>query len=204
MSAPARPTGGDVQVRFVEAPGAGPRRLVVLGALVRAVPRGPVAALAGSAVAGVGVVSALWSAPAESLALQAATIPLAGVAVTLLQEPALDALPTTLARRRVLLLGAALVPLAALWLALLALTATAWVDARVLTLQLAAVTSLALGLAARGGDPVAVVAGVALAFAAARGLLGPPLLRTDVSAGWWLAATAAGLLALAAFSRDRL
>jgi hypothetical protein len=216
--------GDDVRARVIAAPGheaagadvlapvavrgrggAGRRRdVVVLGALARAVPRGAVALPAAVAVVGVGVAGAVGSGRTGLLALQLATPALAGSAVALLQEPgAPDAVPTTLARRRGLLLGAAAVPLVALWVVLLALAGAGSADAGALTWQLAAVTSLALGLGARGGDPVQVVAGVTLAFAAARGLTGPSLLTTDVTALWWIGAIGAGLLALAAFSRDR-
>jgi hypothetical protein len=175
---------------------------VLLGALVRAAPWGAVGVLAGSAFAGVAAVAALGSAAAALLAVQAATIPLAGIAVLLLPDRSPEAMPTTLARRRALLLGAASVPLALLWLALLALAGASSAEAGALSRQLAAVTALALAIAARGGDPVQAVTGVALAFAAARGVFGPSLLTLDGAPAWWLPATAAGLLALAGASRD--
>ena len=150
--------------------GAPPLALVVLGALVRAVPRAPVAGLTGVALVAVPAVAWLGGHRGAIAALQASAVALAGVAVTLLQQPrgATDAAPVTIARRRALLLGAALGPFALLWIALLALAGVDGGEARALTLQLAAVTSLALGLGARGEDPARALAAVALTFGACR------------------------------------
>ena len=70
-------------------------------------------------------------------------------------------------------------------------------------------TALALGLGARGGDPARALACVALTFGACRVLFGPELFPTGTeaarltgAAGWWVGAACAGLLLLAAFSRD--
>jgi hypothetical protein len=181
----------------------------VLGALARAVPRGPILLGTGAALAGVAAAAGLSDHRGAVLALQASTVALAGAAVTLLDEPALDAVPTTLARRRALLLGAGLPLLALVWMALLAVGGVSGEEAPVLTLQLAAVTSLALGLGARGGDPVRALVGVALAFGIARVLFGPQLFPAGTEAAhWdgaarvWAGAAGAGLLLLAVFSRD--
>jgi hypothetical protein len=184
---------------------------VTLGAVARAVPRGPVLLCAGAALAGVTAGTALGGHLGAILALQASTVALAGAAVTLLQEPraALDGVPTTLAHRRALLLSAALPAFALLWLALLTLGGAGGSDAEALTLQLAAVTALALGFGARGGDPARALAGVALAYGTGRILLGPQLFPAGTEApGWsgaaalWAGAACAGLLLLAASSRE--
>jgi hypothetical protein len=185
---------------------------VTLGALARAVPRVPVLLCTGAALAGVVAVAELGGHRAAIVALQASTVALAGAAVTLLEEPraALGGVPTSLARRRALLLSAALPLLALLWLALLALGGTDGGEARALTLQLAAVTGLALGFAGHGGDPARALAGVALAYGAGRILFGPQLFPagTEAAAGQagtavlWAGAACAGLLLLAASSRE--
>ena len=185
---------------------------VVLAAVARAVPRPPILLCCGAALAGVATISQLAGHRGALVALQASTIALAGATVTLLAEPpaALDAVPTTLARRRALLLSAAVLPLALLWIALLTIGGADGGEAFALSLQLAAVTALSLGLAARGGDPGRALAGVALAFGAGRILFGPQLFPAGTEAanwsgatGWWAGAACAGLALLAASSRDR-
>jgi hypothetical protein len=184
---------------------------VTLGALVRAAPRAPVLLCTGAALAGVAIAAALGGHRGAVLALQASTVALAGAAVTLLEEPraALAGVPTTLARRRALLLSAALPPFAVLWAALLALGGADGGETQALTLQLAAVTSLALGLGARTGDPARALAGVALAYGAGRILFGPELFPAGTEAAgwsgataWWAGAVCAGLALLAAASRE--
>jgi hypothetical protein len=182
-----------------------------LGALARAVPRTPVVVCAGAALGGVAALSALGDHRVALVALQASTVALAGIAVTLLEEPraALGGVPTTLARRRALLLSAAVPPLALLWLALLALGGSTGDEAWALTLQLATVVSLALGFGALGGDPARALGGIALAFGAGRILCGPELFPAGTEAArWsgaaplWAGAAGAGLLLLAAYSRE--
>jgi hypothetical protein len=189
------------------------RIAITLRALARAAPRGPVAAALAAAPAAVVLGVALGGHRGAILALQASTVALAGAAVTLLREPraALDGLPTTLATRRALLLAAAAPVLALVWSALLALGGAGRAEASALTLQLAAVTALALGLGARGGDPARALAGVALAFGAGRVLFGPQLFPAGTEAahwagarGWCVGAACAGLALLAAGSRDAL
>jgi hypothetical protein len=185
---------------------------VTLGALCRAVPRRPLLLAAGAApVAVAGVVGLGGGHRGAILALQASTVALAGAAVTLLDEPRglLDALPTTRARRRALVLGAGLPALAALWVLLLVVGGADRDEAAALTVQLAAVTCVALGLGARDGDPARAIAGVALAFGAGRVLFGAQLFPAGTEAahwmgarGWWTAAACAGLLLLAIASRD--
>jgi hypothetical protein len=182
--------------------------VVTLGALARAVPRAPIGLCAGAALAGVAAGSQLGGQRGAVLALQASTVALAGAAVTLLDEPrgALGGVPIGLARRRMLLLTAAVPPLALLWLAMLALGGIGGGEAGALTLQLAAVSALALGFGARSGEPGRALAGVALAYGTARILFGPQLFPAGTEAarwsGAWAAAACAGLLLLAAFSRD--
>lgn len=182
-----------------------------LGALARAVPRRPVLLATGAALGAVALAVTVGGHRAAIAALQGSTVALAAVAVALLDEPraALGALPTTLARRRALLLSAALPPLALLWMALLALGGVGGAEADALTVQLTAVVALALGLAARGGDPERALAGVALAYGAGRVLFGPQLFPAGIEAahwagarGWWVGAACAGLALLAVFSRD--
>jgi hypothetical protein len=184
---------------------------VLLGAQARAVPRTPILLATGAALAGVVAVSALGGDSAPLVALQASTVAIAGAAVTLLEEPraALDALPTTRARRRALVLAGGLPLLALLWMALLAVGGVDAAEASALTLQLVAVTAVALGLGARGGDPARVVAQVALAFGAGRILFGPQLFPAGTEAahwagarGWWAGAACAGVALLVAGSRD--
>ena len=177
----------------------------MIGALLRAVPRAPIVLLTGSAVVGVVTVSRVAGADGALVAVQASTVALAGAAVTLIHEPrgVLDAVPTRLARRRTLLLAAGVPPLALVWLGLLALAGVDGDYVAALTLQLATVTSLALAAGARGGDPAASLAAVAIAFGAGRILFGPQFFPAGMeTARWWLAAGCAGLLWLAAFSRD--
>jgi hypothetical protein len=186
---------------------------VLLGALARAVPRTPILLAASAALGGVVALAELGGDRGAVLALQASTVALAGAAVTLLQEPrgALDAVPTTRARRRALVLGAGLPPLALFWMALLVVAGIGFggPEAAALTLQLTAVTALALGLGARGGDPARAVAEVALVFGVARVLFGPQLFPAGTEAarwagarGWWAGAACVGAALLAAFSRD--
>jgi hypothetical protein len=186
--------------------------LVTLGALCRAVPRRPFTLAAGAAVVAVAGTAQLGGGHrAAILALQAATVALAAAAVTLLDEPPglLDALPTTRGRRRALVLAAGLSALALLWAGLLEVGGAAGDEAAALSLQLAAVTAVSLGVGARGADPARAVAGVALAFGAGRVLFGAQLFPAGTEAahwagarGWWAGATGAGLLLLMLASRD--
>jgi hypothetical protein len=106
-------------------------------------------------------------------------------------------------------LAAGLPALALLWALLLVMGGADRVEAAALTLQLTAVTSVALGLGARDGDPARAVAGVALAFGAGRILFGAQLFPAGTEAahwagarGWWAGAACAGLALLAAAGRD--
>jgi hypothetical protein len=163
-----------------------------------------------AAVVGVGAVSALAGERDALVALQASTIALAGAAASLLDEPraALDALPTTVARRRALLLAGALPLMGLVWCGMLSGAAVGSAQAGLLTLQLVAVVALALGLGARG-DVARAVAGVGLAFGVARVVLGPHLFPAGPAAahwisarGWWAGAACAGLALLVGASRD--
>jgi hypothetical protein len=186
------------------------RHATTLAVLVRAAPRRRVLAATGCAAVAVATTSMLAGQRASIAALQVSTVALAGAAVTLLQEPCtmLDALPTTRARRRALLLAFSLPLLALAWLALLAIAGVGGAQAGALTLQLAAVAGLALGLAGRGGDPARALVGVALAYGAARVLLGPELFPAGTEAtrmagagGMWLGVACAGLALLVVSSR---
>jgi hypothetical protein len=186
---------------------------VLLGAQARAVPRMPVLLATGAALGGVVVLSEITGERGAILALQASTVALAGAAATMLDEPraALDALPTTRARRRAWTLVAGLPPLALLWIVLLAVAGIGpgGAESAALTVQLVAVTALTLGLGARGGDPARAVAEVALAFGVGRVLFGPQLFPAGTEAahwagarGWWAGAACLGVALLVAFSRD--
>lgn len=169
-----------------------PPRGHVTVAVLRAVPRAPIVVAVGTAFAAVGVLGEVAGQDGAFVALQVSVVALACAAVTLLDEPPLPALPISLPRRRVRSLGVGLPLLALAWLALLALANVDGADARLLTLHLAAVVALSMATGS--------VVGVALAYCVARVFFGSQLF--SAGSGWWAGAACAGLLGLAASSRD--
>ncbi len=184
---------------------------VVLAGVLRAVPHVRVLGGLAAAAAAVATGALLGGHRGAVLALQASTVLVAGVALALIDEPrdALQALPTSLPRRRALVLAVGLPLLAAAWAALLHGGGSSGAEAAALSVQCAAVVALSLGIGALTGAPTLGIAGVALAFGTGRIAFGDQLFpagteaaRWAGAAGWWLAAAGAGTALLIAGSRD--